>query len=93
MVNTEDGRTDPIRYKEKVEGKKDLSEVAREHAKVIQSSRRLSNTTSGSFWGGGEQDNGECVQMGTWFLLGLMPMSWNWIVVMVVEPCEYTKTH
>lgn len=56
LVNTEDGRTDPIRYKEKVEGKKDLSEVAREHAKVIQSSRRLSNTTSGSFWGGGEQD-------------------------------------
>lgn len=31
--------------------------------------------------------------MGTWFLLGLMKMFWNWIVVMVVEPCEYTKTH
>lgn len=48
---------------------------------------------SGCQGGGGEQDDGECVQMGTWFLLGLMKMFWNWIMVMAAEPCEYTKIH
>lgn len=65
LVNKEDVRTDPIRYKEKVEDKKDLSEVAREHAKVSQSSRRLSDATSGSLWGSGEQDTGQ-QRLSTW---------------------------
>ena len=48
---------------------------------VVAGERVVVNRTMGS------------VQMGTWFLLGLMQMFWNQIVVMVVEPCEYTKTH
>ena len=32
-------------------------------------------------------------QVGTWFLFGVMKMFQEWIVVMVVDSCDYTKTH
>ena len=41
--------------------------------------------------GGGRKE--DSLLMGTGCLLGVMKLFWNQIVVMVAEPCKYTKNH
>lgn len=36
--------------------------------------------------------NGGLLLMDMRFSFGVMKMSWNWLMVMVAQSCEYTKT-